>query len=79
MPATVDEVKQVISEEFPESDVAGIIEEGHRIGGTFFWPKFKGMDFSERNRLVTRRVRDRLGLHGINIGFLFPLAPGEKL
>lgn len=77
MPATLDEVKQVIQEEFPGSDVGDVKEENHRVLGTIIWDQFQGMNSGERNRLVTERVRDRFGLRGINISILFPRAPGE--
>jgi acid stress-induced BolA-like protein IbaG/YrbA len=79
MPATLEEVKQVIQTEFPGSDVDDVKEENHRVLGTIVWNGFKGKDSRERNRLVTEKVRNRLGLRGINVGILFPLAPGEKL
>jgi hypothetical protein len=79
MPATIDEVKQVIEQEFPGSDVRDIQEINHRISGTIIWQDFKDKTVRERNRLVTEKVRNRLGLEGMNVDFLFPLAPGEKL
>lgn len=79
MPATLEEVQQIIQNEFPGSDVGGIREEHHRILGNIVWKGFKGQDISERSRLITEKVRDRLGLRGLNVGVLFPLAPGEKL
>lgn len=79
MPATLEEIQNVIREAFPGSDAEGIEEKGHRVVGTIFWKGFKGKDFVERNRLVTEKIRDRLGFRGINIGTLFPLAPKEKL
>jgi len=79
MPVTLEEVKQLIQEEFPGSDVDKVTEENHRVLGTIVWDQFQGMDSRERSRLITERVRDRLGLKGINIGILFPKAPGEPL
>ena len=79
MAATLEEVKQVIEYEFPGADVGGIQEENHRVIGSIVWKDFKGMDSKERHRLVTEKVRNRLGLRGINVGILFPLAPGEIL
>jgi len=79
MPATLEEVQKIIQDEFPGSDVASIREEDHRIKGNIVWQGFKGQDSRQRNRLVTEKVRDKLGLRGLNVGFLFPLAPGEKL
>jgi hypothetical protein len=78
MPATLQEVQKIIRDEFPGSDVAGIREEDHRIKGNIIWNGFKGQDARERNRQVTEKVRDKLGLKGLNVGFLFPLAPGER-
>ena len=78
MPVTLEELQQIIQNEFPGSDVAGIREENHRIKGNIVWKGFTGQDSWERNRQVTEKVRDKLGLRGLNVGFLFPLAPGEK-
>jgi hypothetical protein len=79
MPATLEEVQKIVQDEFPGSEVGGIREEDHRILGTIVWKGFKGQDISERSHLITAKVRDRLGLKGLNVGVLFPLAPGEKL
>jgi hypothetical protein len=78
MPATIDEVKHVIQEVFPGSKVDEIIARNHRILGAIIWDQFQNMDVGARNRLVTGRVRDRLGLRGLNVGYLIPLAPGES-
>ena len=77
-PPTLEEIKQVIQEEFPGSNVDEIIEKNHRILGRIVWEQFRNMDVWSRNRLVTERVRDRLGLKGLNVGVLVPLAPGER-
>jgi hypothetical protein len=77
MPATLEEVKSLIQTQFPGSDANGLAEENHRVVGTIIWHGFKGMDSRDRNRLVTERIRDRLGLRGLNVGSLFPRAPGE--
>ena len=79
MPATISEVKQLIQTEFPTANVDQVTEENHRITGTIVWQDFKGKTIEERNRLVTERIRNRLGLNGMYIGVLFALAPGEKL
>jgi stress-induced morphogen len=79
MAATLSEVKQVIEEAFPGANVDGVQEEHYRVLGSIVWKDFKGMPSEDRHRLVTEKVRNRLGLKGINIGILFPLAPGEKL
>lgn len=79
MPATLEEVQKIIQAEFPGSDVGGIREENHWVLGTIVWKGFKGIDFSERSHLITAKVRDRLGLRGLNVGILFARAPGEKL
>lgn len=77
MPATVEEVEQLIQEGFPGSE-AEVTEKNHRVVGTIFWDQFQGKDPGERNRLVTRMVRDPLGYKGINIGFLLPLASKDE-
>jgi hypothetical protein len=79
MPATLEEVQRVIKEAFPASDVSAITEQNHRIGGIIVDEEFRKLDSRQRMNLVTKRVRDRLGLRGINVGLLFALAPGEKL
>jgi acid stress-induced BolA-like protein IbaG/YrbA len=79
MAASIDDVKTVILEEFPGADVAGVTEDNHRIFGVIISPEFEGKDPGQRNRMVTERVRDRLGWRGTNVGFLLPLAPGETL
>ncbi len=79
MPATLEEVRNVILQEFPDADPEDVVEEDHRIFGTIRSREFKPIkDSTERNRLVTTKVRDRLGLRGLNVGILFPRAPGEK-
>ncbi len=79
MPVTVEELKKVLQDEFPNSDVAGVTEKNHRVTGTVIWKGFKGKDSDERHRLIDERVLDKLGMRGINVGVLFLLAPGEKL
>ncbi len=79
MPATVQEVQEIIREAFPDSDVSHLAEENHRVVGTVYWDGFQNMPPRERNRLMTERVRDRLGLKGLNVGVLFPLVRGETL
>ena len=79
MPITVDEIKKILREKFPGSDVGGITEKDHQVIGTIIWKGFKGKDTDERHRLIDERVLDKLGMKGINIGVLFPRAPGEKL
>ena len=79
MPATLEEVKRIIQEAFPGSNVDDIQDENHRIGGLIIWQGFKGQDPRERNRLVTEKVRGPLGREGLNVGILLALAnPGEK-
>lgn len=77
-PATLKEVKEIVMEEFEGANVDGISEEQHRIVGYFFWDGFQEKDVAERSRLVSERVRDSLGLRGLNVGILLPLAPGEN-
>jgi acid stress-induced BolA-like protein IbaG/YrbA len=60
MPATLEQVKQVIQEAFPGAEVDRIQETNHRIFGEIIWDQFQGQDDVTRNRLVTQRVRDRL-------------------
>ena len=79
MPATLDQVRQIIQREFPGADVQEIVENNHRLMGAIVWPGFANMGAEERNRLVTERIRYRLGLEGTNLGVLFPVAPGEYL
>ncbi len=78
MPATLEEVRKAIQQAFPDADVDSLQEQNHRVTGTIVSREFEGKDAWERNRLVTERVRDRLGLRGVNVGFPFPVAPGEQ-
>jgi len=75
----LDEVRRVVTSEFPGADVGQIREENHRVTGSIVWSSFRGMEYRERNRLITEKVRNKLGLKGINIGLLFPVAPGEVI
>ena len=79
MPATLDEVKNLISGEFVDADVTEITEVGSRIIGTIRSPEFEHMTSTQRNQEVTKRVRDKLGLRGLNVGILFPRAPGKAV
>jgi len=78
MPATLDEVKILISDAFPGADVSDIDIENHRIGGAIVWDGFAGKDSSERSRLVSEGVRDKLGLRGMNVGILLPLEKKDQ-
>jgi acid stress-induced BolA-like protein IbaG/YrbA len=78
MPATLDEVKQLIEQAFPGSNADDVKEEDHRIVGTIIWKEFKGKDAAERNRLVRDNVRNKLGYRGQNVGFLMPLARADE-
>ena len=79
MPATLSEVKQLLQDAFPGSNVEGVKDEGHRIGGTIVWKGFRGMDMRQRDRAISEKVRDKLKLRGLNVDLLIPIAPGEKL
>lgn len=79
MPATLAEVKDIILQEFPGANVTGLKEENYRILGPMWWDGFADMDIVKRNHLITERVRNKLGLTGMNIGVIFPLEPGEDL
>ena len=78
MPATLEEVRTLIQTSFPNSNIE-IWEKDQRVLGVITWDQFKGMEPAERHRLIRERVRNKLGLSGMNVGVLFPLAPGEKL
>lgn len=78
MLATKDDVKEAILAAFNNSDVSDIDEIDGRVTGTIRWDGFKGMDLDERYDRVTEAVWGRLGSRGLNIGFLLPLAPGDK-
>lgn len=79
MPATLQEVKQLIQNEFPAANVNDLKAEDHRITGDIIWSGFENKEIKERYRLMSERVRDKLGLSGINVGNLLLLAPGEKI
>jgi stress-induced morphogen len=76
--ATLDEVRNLVQQKFPDA-VIDIDEdtEYHRMTGTITSDEFAGKDPEERNRLVSERVRRELGYRGLNLGFLFPVAPGD--
>lgn len=78
MPIQVQELQQLIEQQFPGARI-DIKETEGRINGPIFWSEFRGLDLFARNRLITERILDQLGLKGLNIGNLVPLAPGEKL
>jgi len=79
MPVTLQEVRDLILNEFPNAKVNQVVEESnHRIVGVIVWSGFKGMDVDSRNKVVREKVRAQLGLRGLNVGFLYPAAPGEK-
>ncbi|MCX6360658.1 MAG: hypothetical protein NT029_12660 [Armatimonadetes bacterium] len=79
MPATLTEVQEAILRAFPDADVTRIRQEGSRVLGVIVSSEFTDKEDRERNRLVSERVRELLGLRGLNVGILFPLAPGESL
>lgn len=78
MAATVDQVRHLIEQQFASADTSGIEEVNHRVFGTFVWRGFKDMSSSERNRLVTEKVRGELGYEGVNVGVLIPLADAQE-
>ncbi len=78
MSVLINEVKELIELEFPDA-VAKIGEENHHVTGIIIWPEFKDTSAENRNRLVTERVRNRLGHRGTNIGFLLPLASADEI
>lgn len=81
MPATVTEVRKLIEDAFgSDSALASVVQEKQgRIVGNIVWTGFEKMDVSARNQLVTQRIRNPLGFRGLNVGILYPLAPGEHL
>jgi hypothetical protein len=79
MPATLEDVRNLVSEGFPGSDVSEILEENHRVFGTVRWNGFSDYSQEDRNRLVTQRVRNKLGFKALNVGMLFPRVPGEDI
>lgn len=78
MAVTEEEVRQVIKEAFKEANVDQVIQQGQRVYGIIVAPEFEGHDVTERNALVTERVRNVLGRRAHNLGFLLPMAPGEQ-
>jgi len=79
MPATADEVRRIITTVFPGSNPEDVKDQNNRVVGTFLWDGFKGVSPRDRNQLVTEKVRTELGPRGLNVGYLIPLAPGDKL
>ena len=78
MAVTVEEVKQLIEREFPDAEIE-VKEKNHRVTGTIIWPHFTNQSAEYPNRLVTERVRNKLGQRGTNVGFLFPLASPDEI
>ena len=76
---TLANVKNAIQNGFPGTEVIELTEEHHKVVGTIVWKGFKGKNPTERHHLITEKVRNRLGSSAINVGILFPLAPGETL
>lgn len=79
MPVTLRELQKIIEEEFPGADVSGLEERNSRVTGAIVWPEFGSVDIWERNRLVRDKVRERLGLSGLNVGILLPMASKDEL
>ena len=80
MPISLQEVQQLVQKQFPGATIDELEQRPNlRILGTIRWQGFRGMGDGDRNTLVTQKVRNELGLRGINIGVLVPLAPGESL
>ena len=77
MPATPAQVSALIKTKFPGAEPHIQTTMG-RINGTIVWRGFARMSVSDRNKLVSERIRDALGLNGLNIGILFPLASEEE-
>lgn len=79
MMASVEEVQERLLKAWPDADVGGVRMEGHRITGVVCWEGFRRMSLERRLAKLAQVVRDPLGAYGLNIGPLYPLAPGEKL
>lgn len=78
MPATVTDLEDVIRRQFPGAEVE-VTERSHRLSATIRWTRFKRMSMDNGFRLVKERVRDEMGFRGLNVGTIYPLAPGESL
>jgi len=59
--------------------VDGFREERDLIKGIIVWEGFKKIDYLERSKMVDEKVRDPLGLRGLNVDIIYTLAPKEKL
>lgn len=79
MPTTAKEVEEIVKEAFENAETEVQEDEHHRVWGYIFWSGFKGKDSEERYRLVSERVRRRLGYQGHNVGVLIPVVRGENL
>lgn len=80
MPATREEVETLVHQAFPNAEAEIKLGAGFdEVWGYIYWPEFKGMNLNERNKLVTERVRSKLGYRGLNVGLLIPIVKGEKL
>jgi hypothetical protein len=78
MPVTVNELDILIKDAFPGATVT-LEEADHRITGKVRWDGFKGVELEDRSQMMRKRVRDVLGLNGMNVGVIFTLAPRERL
>jgi hypothetical protein len=77
MPLTPDQIKAAIEASFPKADTTGIEGTGGRVYGEFVWSGFKGQTIPQRLEIFRTRVRDPLGVQGVDLGTVVPLAPGE--
>jgi hypothetical protein len=65
MPTTVEEVKQLVQDGFPDAE-PDLEEYNERVTGVIYWPEFGQMTPEQRNHLVTERVRNHLGYRGLD-------------
>ena len=80
MPVTANDVRDIVSEAFTDAKIdVSEDPQSHLVTGIITWNGFGGLDSRERHRLISERVRNKLGMRALNLGILFPLAPGEKL
>lgn len=77
MLVTRNELQALIDKSFRGADTSGLQEESHRIYGFIRSEEFGGLDDDQRRDLLRTKIREVLGLRGINVGWLIALAPGE--
>lgn len=80
MPIMLEELRHLIEMAFPNADTTRIYQDQTTlyIQGQVTWEGFRGMDCTDRHALASRRVRDGIGLRGLNVGLIACRCKGER-